>query len=129
MPFSAKYGFTLRDLLRCDNVFFQRYRFKRRACYEKFALEKVGNFIGRTDWDRAATYYYNKNAKYYSCNEVLRSGFYENTWNINKCEKHSIIVSQAGYPIKGIHKVLEAIGQLIDEYPDIKLYICGNSLF
>ena len=129
LPFSAKYGFTLRDLLRLDNVFFQKYRFRRRARYEKIALEKVGNFIGRTDWDRAATYYYNKSAKYYNCNEILRSGFYENTWDIDTCEKHSVIVSQAGYPIKGIHKVLEAIGQLLDEYPNIMLYVCGNSLF
>ena len=58
----------------------------------------------------------------------MRDEFYEKKWNINSIERHSIYVSQGGYPIKGLHIVLEALNILKHRYPDIKLYVAGRDI-
>ncbi len=32
------------------------------------------------------------------------------------------------YPLKGMHFLLEAMGRLKENYPDLKLYVAGNSI-
>ena len=43
-------------------------------------------------------------------------------------ERHSVLVHQAHYPIKGLHFVFEALGKLKKKYPDIKLYVAGKDI-
>src|SRR5690606_22978530 len=62
------------------------------------------------------------------CNEMLRSDFYSSKkWSITNCERHTIFLSQASYPLKGLHKVLEAMALLKDEFPTIKIKIGGHN--
>lgn len=105
--------------------------YKKRGVLETSAIQKVRYVIGRTDWDRACTYWMNKNIKYYYCNEILRREFYKRkgTWKKENCIKHSIFISQGFYPIKGLHFLLEACALLIKEYPDLKVYIAGANIF
>lgn len=117
--------YTLRDILKRENIKKQKKIFEKRGYYEVKALEKAKHVIGRTDWDKACVKQINSEAKYHFCNETLREAFYNNKWEYEKCEKHSIFVSQAYYPVKGVHFVLEAVSILKKEYPDIKLYIGG----
>ncbi|PKP20450.1 MAG: glycosyl transferase family 1, partial [Bacteroidetes bacterium HGW-Bacteroidetes-20] len=44
-----------------------------------------------------------------------------------KCEKYSIFISQAQIPIKGLHKILDAVALIKNEFPEIKIYIAGNN--
>ena len=37
-------------------------------------------------------------------------------------------MSQAGYPIKGLHKVLEAVSLLTNDYPELKIRIGGGNI-
>lgn len=86
------------------------------------------HIIGRTDWDRAHTWAINPNVKYHFCNETLRKPFYtDKKWNFDTCEPYSIFLSQAHKPIKGIHKVIEALPYIIREFPSTKVYISGNN--
>ena len=63
------------------------------------------------------------------CNESLRNEFYiSDKWKYGACTKHSIFLSQAGTPIKGLHKVLEALQFLKDEFPDISIRIGGKNI-
>jgi glycosyltransferase involved in cell wall biosynthesis len=126
LPAKVQYGHTLRDLLKRNNVEKNRKRFEYRGKYEKLALEKCKNVIGRTDWDRACTTQFNPNVNYYFNNETLRPAFYEKIWSLENCERYSIFINQATYPIKGFHFILMAMPQIIKKFPDAKLYVAGS---
>ena len=97
--------------------------------HEKEVIEKSKYILGRTTWDRAHSYSINPDAKYYSCNRNLREPFYKNNWELSKIERHSIYIGNGYYALKGFHFVVEALPQLIREYPDIKVYVAGHKPF
>lgn len=128
LPTRIQNRFTLRDLLKQDNLKQQQNKFVKRGAFEIEALQKVNHIIGRTTWDRACIYQINPDAQYHFCNETLRDEFYKHTWDINKCEKHAIFVSQGSYPIKGLHFMLEAMPLVLKHFPDTKLYVGGQDI-
>ena len=104
--------------------------FKKRMEFEIESLKKAKYVTGRTGFDRAVAEHLNPDIRYFFCNESLRNAFYqEPTWQYGECEKHTIFVSNAGYPIKGFHKLLEAAPALLKKYPDMKIRVAGNSPF
>lgn len=107
----------------------EKEEFKTRGKLEILALKNIKYVIGRTDWDRCCVEQLSK-ACYFKCSEILRTIFYEDKrkWNVNNCERHSIFISQAGYPIKGLHLVLECIYRLRERYSDLKVFIAGTDL-
>lgn len=122
-------NYSFRDFIKHDNINNQRKKFIKRGKFEIEAIKKVKHIIGRTDWDRACTYQINPKAEYHFCNETLRDSFYEgDIWDYEKCEKHSIFISQANYPIKGLHYLLEALPLILKDYPDTKVYIAGKNI-
>lgn len=119
---------TIRDIIKRDNILQQQKKFTKRSQMEKQIIKKSTAIVGRTEWDYANTLSIARKDKYYKCNETLRDSFYDKTWDINKIEKHSIFISQAGYPIKGFHIVLHAINILKKKYSDINVYIAGPNI-
>lgn len=119
---------TFRDIVRGTVIKGQKL-FKQRGEYEKDMIRMAKHIIGRTSWDRARTWAINPDAAYHFCNETLRSDFYDGSvWDYNQCTKHSIFLSQAGYPIKGLHQVLKAMPIIIRHYPDTKIRIAGADI-
>lgn len=101
------------------------YRF--RSQLEQAAIKRVGHVIGRTTWDKACVGMINPKARYHACNETLRDAFYASEkWSLAKCERHSILISQWSYPIKGFHFMLRALALIREKYPDVKVYVCGG---
>lgn len=119
---------TFRDLLKNDNIKAQKKKFEKRGENEIQALKIALNVIGRTEWDKACTFLINPNRKYYFCNETLRDSFYNNTWDINRCERNTIFISQAGYPVKGFHFVIEALYDVKKFYPDVRVYVAEHNI-
>lgn len=103
--------------------------YKKRLADEKAVIGKSKYILGRTTWDRAHAYSLNPDAKYYSCNRNLREPFYNEKWDIDKVERHSIYIGNSYYALKGFHFVVEALPQLMKEYPDIKVYVAGHKPF
>lgn len=128
LPFRVKCRFTFRDIVKRDNLKQQQKKFINRGRIEIEALKKVKHVIGRTTWDKACTSQINPNAHYFFCNETLRDEFYKYCWDINRCEKHSIFISQGSYPIKGLHFMLEAMPLILKQFPDAKLYVGGQNI-
>ena len=120
-----KFPITFRDIIRFDNVYQQRKKYEKRGFFENESLRLSNTVIGRTKWDKEYAYSINSKVNYVSCNESLRGIFYEKEWNIKNIERHSIFVSQASYPIKGFHKLLEAAVVLKEKYLDLKIYVAG----
>lgn len=131
LPDSACKAWTVRDLLKRDRIADQQKKFSLRGQFEAQTLQNAGFAVGRTRWDRACIGQLAPNTQYRACNETLRDVFYENAgkWSPDSCERHSIFVSQAGYPIKGFHMVLEAMPAIVQRYPDAKLYTTGQDPF
>lgn len=119
---------TLRDILKNDLWINQYKNFVKRSVYEKELLTKTNLVVGRTTWDKENSRKISGNKNYVVCNESLRSNFYDQNWNIKDIIKHSIFVSQATYPIKGFHTVVEVLNILKEKYPDIKVFVAGNNL-
>lgn len=103
----------------------KRLWFAPRMKPERDIIEQAEYILGRTTWDRAHTYTLNPDARYFSCNRVLRDPFYTTNWDIEKMERYSIYVGNGYSALKGIHFVIMALPQLIREYPDVKLYVAG----
>lgn len=120
---------TLRDILKRDTIFSAKRKFVARGKIELDYIKKVKHIIGRTDWDLAHTKAINPKATYHFCNEVLRENFYAgNKWAFKAAEKNTIFLSQAGYPIKGLHQVLSAVSLVKKQLPDIKIKIAGDNI-
>lgn len=128
LPINVQNRFTIRDFIKQDNLRQQQSKFMKRGVFEIEALQKVKHIIGRTIWDRACAYQINPDAQYHFCNETLRDEFYKHTWEIEKCEKHSIFVSQGSYPIKGLHFMLGAMPLILKHFPGAKLYVSGQNI-
>lgn len=119
---------TVHDLIR-GTVIHRQKLFKKRSLYEIEMIKMAGNIIGRTSWDRSHVWAINPNAKYHFCNETLRPEFYcGDRWNYEKCEKYSIFLSQAGYPIKGFHQLLKAMPLILRHYPDTTIRVAGSDI-
>ncbi|NBJ92768.1 glycosyltransferase family 4 protein [Parablautia muri] len=117
---------TFRDWLRRDSIRQQQKKFIRRGENERKAILGCGNITGRTGFDREGTAKINPDAQYYAMNETMRREFYTGKWSGGK--RHSILLGQGDYPLKGMHFVLEAVALLLEKYPDLKLYVAGNSI-
>jgi glycosyltransferase involved in cell wall biosynthesis len=120
---------TPRDIVRMDTLFHGRRAFHRRGVIERECLTRTKHVIGRTSWDCAHVKAINPDASYHFCNETLRGTFYDSPkWSIAEARPHTVFVSQAAYPIKGLHQVLSAIALLRSEYPDVQLRIAGHDI-
>lgn len=129
LPINIIKKYTFRDFLKHDNIQCQKRIFEIRGEYEKEAIQQVHHVIGRTEWDKACVSQLNRNINYYKCNENMRENFYINKWNLKKCERNSIFISQAYYPLKGFHHVLEAVAIIKKYYKDIQVYTTGKDVF
>lgn len=127
LPYRVVHGYTLRDLVRRNNIYHQILSFKKRGEAEIEALRSVKHIIGRTNWDKACAKQINPEAAYHHCGEILRSSFYNAKWSLENCERYSIFVSQASYPVKGFHILLEAMREIVKYYPQARIYAAGHN--
>lgn len=123
----ARRNITLRGLLRPSLMQEQKEMARRGEC-EKQLFRECRYIIGRTAWDRAQVLAVNPDITYFHGGEILRAEFYDGKWEYNKCVPHTIFASQAGYPLKGLHKLIMALGTVIKQYPDLQLRVAGRDI-
>jgi glycosyltransferase involved in cell wall biosynthesis len=120
---------TIYDILKKDTLLSIKHRWEKMGKLEMEYFNHSNIVIGRTSWDYARVKAINTTCNYKFCNESLRDEFYvANKWSYLQCTKQSIFLSQAGVPLKGLHKVLEAIQLIRDEFPDLTIRIGGNNI-
>lgn len=128
LPEKIQNRFLLRDFLKQDNIRQQQEKFAKRGAMEKESLSNALHVTGRTDWDKEKVLAVNPALTYHFMNETLRAPFYENRWEMQKCEPYRIFLSQGNYPLKGLHYVLQAMPQICEKYPGAKLYVAGDKI-
>lgn len=119
---------SIRDLLRNDSLLKQQKRMGKRGSFEIELLKNSKHIIGRTTWDSTNTWAINPKASFHFCNETLRSEFYKKKWDIKKCKRYSIFLSQGHYPIKGLQQIIEALPIILIHFPEAKIYVAGNNI-
>lgn len=128
LPYKVAKKYSFRDIIKRKNIIKTQKDWFENGKIEKEIISSVDNIIGRTTWDKACAYMINPKAKYHYCSESLRDSFYKTEWKYDECEKNSIFISQGTYPIKGLHMVIDALPQLVKEYPNVKVYVAGNNI-
>lgn len=119
---------TLRNIITRSGILRGKRKFAQKGKYETEIVKRANIVLGRTMWDYANTRQMNPQEEYYVSNETLREIFYDNNWNINNIERHTLFCSQAGYPLKGFHYLVKAVYILKNKYKDIKLYVAGPNI-
>lgn len=119
---------TFRDIVRKDSLMQQRDKFTKRGKNELRAIRLTGNVTGRTAFDKEYCENVNPDALYHPMNETMRPCFYEGKWSYDTCVKYQIFYSQADYPIKGLHFVLQGLPAILEKYPDAKVMVAGNDI-
>ena len=119
---------TFRDLIKKDSIERQQKKYERSTEKEKEMIQLAGTIICENNWCEDSIKSIAPNTKVYRCPLSVNQTFWEKKWSIEKAEKHSIICTASGYPLKGLHMVLRAVALLAQEYPDIKLYVPGTKM-
>lgn len=129
VPFLIKVLFLPNDLFK-GNIYLQKFNFFLRGLNEIKLLKFIHHVTGRTQWDHSIVKKINPHINYYHVNENLREEFYNLTTQLNKNETFTIYMSQASYPIKGIHTLIKYFGILKKRYHlDFLINVSGKSLF
>ncbi len=119
---------SIHDLFRY-NLFQQQREMEKRGQYEQQLIKDAMYVIGRTTWDKAHVWAINPYVEYFHCNELLRREFYDgDCWSYRRCVPHSIFLSQGRYPLKGLHKVLQALPLVRKICPDVSVRIAGPDI-
>ena len=123
-----KRSLTLRDFLKHDNILNQQQKFYKDTEREKEEFILSGRIISENDWCENSVRAVIPDIKIYRCPLSINDVFAKHCWNLENCEKHSIICNASGYPLKGLHMLLRAVALLRQKYPDIKLYVPGQKM-
>ncbi|OHT44642.1 glycosyltransferase family 4 protein [Flavobacterium tructae] len=120
---------SFRDIARFDTIFQQKNKFVVRSKNELEYLQRTNHVIGRTSWDYVHTKGRQSSINYHFGNESLRDAFYSaKKWSLDNCQQHSLFLSQAGYPIKGLHQVIKALAILKVDFPNLKIKVGGGNI-
>ena len=105
----------------------QLAHFERQAAVEAAMLPRLRHVTGRTGWDRAELARLAPEAAYYHCGETLRPAFYGPRWDPAAHDPAApvLFLSQGNYPLKGLHRLLQAMPAILKKYPSAKLVIAG----
>lgn len=128
LPERVRKSRTLRDILKKDSLRRQQEKFYARAKTEEKLLRLTGHVTGRTMFDKTITSRINPDAAYHFMNETMRESFYAGDWKIENCQKFEIFVSQADYPLKGFHYLLQAMKEILQNFPQAQITVAGNSV-
>lgn len=101
------------------------FRYRRGARREREILLGNRYFLGRTLWDRAHLTSINPGATYYSVDEALRAPFWDVRWELEKCRRHRIVVTNLGHPRKGAEILFAAADVLRRGYPAMEVVVVG----
>lgn len=120
---------TLRRLRKGgQSIDLQRISFAERAKAEVETLRLARYIHGGSAWGNAVARSIHPDCVTMDCNLILRESFYgAPVWSADACETHTIY-ALCTYPVKGFHKLLEAMPQVLHRFPDAKIIAVGNKL-
>jgi glycosyltransferase involved in cell wall biosynthesis len=115
-----------REFLRGGGLLHGHVELKRRAERERLILASGSDFIGRTEWDRRVLLGANPGARYWHCDEVLRTPFYSSEWREHTQPGFVVYSTGSDMPFKGTECLIESIAILSRTgMTDVRLRVAG----
>ena len=106
----------------------QKQSFEARAKFEVETLRRAKYIHGGSAWGNDVARAIHPGCTTCDANLLLRSSFYDAPlWDMDLCEKHTIY-ALCTYPLKGFHKLLEAMPMILARFPDAKIIAPGQGL-
>lgn len=100
-------------LVKGRGLFHDYYKMVKSAKREQIVFRKGKFFIGRTDWDRRISTVLSPGSKYFHCDEIMRSLFYQKKWTYRSPRTQIRIISTTRNTIyKGLETILECASYL-----------------
>lgn len=118
---------SMYELLKHKCLWQQKQKFAKAAILEKKILNNACAVIVESDWCGGICSMIAPGIKIYKSDLPINPVFSKYNWDYDRIEKHSIFTVAGGYPVKGHHILLKALGIVKKEIPDVKLYIPGES--
>lgn len=117
-------GFIKRHILNSGDYYFYKY-FSHRVEEEIKYSKSIKYWLGRTEWDRIASFSLNQNSQYFHCDELMREEIQNLTWSysFNGCYKIVSIVGETWY--KGLDQILKCSNILNQHEIDFEWIVCG----
>lgn len=109
----------------------QQAYFEAGAAREAALLAGLRHVSGRTEWDRAELARLAPDAVYWRCNETLRPEFATGCWQPRAARSAAeqggpvLLLSQGNLPLKGLHRLIEALPAVCAEWPGARLVVAG----
>lgn len=119
---------TLRDYIDSVNPHSSINEFKKQSEIERAILEYADAIIVENDWCEDICKSINPKLKIFRNKLPIRDIFFQKKWSIDKMKPLSIFTNAGGYPIKGHHILMKALGIVKKQYPDFICYIPGEKL-
>lgn len=108
-----------------QSIDLQRKSFEERAKFETVALGYAKYIHGGSAWGNAVAKELSPDCVTLDANLLLRNSFYDAPlWDPDLCEPHTIY-ALCTYPVKGFHKLLEAMPRVLERFPDAKIIAPG----
>ena len=119
---------TVRDIIDSINPHSSINEFKKQAALERVILESSDAVIVENDWCEDICRSINPKLRIFRNKLPIRDVFFQTKWSVEKMKPLSIFTNAGGYPIKGHHILLKALGIVKKQYPDFTCYIPGQKL-
>lgn len=97
------------EFLKGRGVVHRYFQLRREATRETRIMREAKCFIGRTAWDRAVLKSVNPNARYYHCDEIMRSEFSAVRWAGREHSGTIVYTTSSALLGKGTEVLLEAL--------------------
>lgn len=119
---------TLKQNLKFNGELEMHAIHKKNAKHEREILTRAKYINGVNTWDTSLAKSINPDLKVFKLEYNLREGFYDaEKWDLDFAEKYTIFTNPGGTPLKGLHKLIEAVAIVKRTYPNVKLYVPGMS--
>ncbi|MBC5709489.1 glycosyltransferase [Hungatella sp. L12] len=120
---------TIMERIRKNSVFDTEKVYEKRALVEKQMIELCDYIILENSWSENIYTHINPKVKVLFARLPIREEFSNFRWKKESFHQHQIVTTAAGYPLKGIHQLIQAVSRIKIEYPDVVLMVPGNNMF
>ena len=111
-----------------QSIDLQKQSFEARAKLEVQTLRRAKYIHGGSTWGNRVAKHIHPDCTTLDANLILRDSFYAALrWNEAACEAHTIY-ALCTYPLKGFHRLLEAMPMILTRFPDAKILAPGQGL-
>lgn len=117
---------SLRDILRWDWITLQQSDFHKRSFVEAKMIQIARNVIVENNWCELHCKSLAADCKAYYSKLSINEVFFQEEWSPEKMIPYTIMSNAGGYPLKGLHVLLQAMSIVIKTYPNAKLNIPGG---